>query len=444
MAKNRLNLNFSLVSNEERAEFVTKYLEGDTFSKKPPTPEELETIANYILWGKDADGKNVVQRKEIEIETRNQTWTKKAPESLDALLETPTFNENTIATGTTAPTKQKRVVFDREKALHECPTSLQGTFLDLFEQIDELDLIINFYDLAHEKRKNPPRQELLDNFTPERIEHFKEKSIHLNQYQYLKMRHLLVELRKEQFAIKDTYSTPILIESQPSVTTAPSTLTFESDIPVLPCGLYYAKALKSTVFRPESELLPSNFSEKELDVICHDYWERHDVAQQADKTFDFRDLEHVYNLFLQFFELTDAVQLEELDSTTSALLNTLNYYIELANLSDIQKDILELKKNKVRNQDIACIVNKKYSKTYTANYISTIFRQKIIKQINEAAMYHERIILSLPYPENFKTCSTCGRVLLRDSQNFVKKTRAKDGFTGRCKQCDKIDRQKKK
>ena len=50
--KNRLNLDFSLKTSRERSEFLTQYLK--TFPS--PTEEELETCANYVLWGKEEDG----------------------------------------------------------------------------------------------------------------------------------------------------------------------------------------------------------------------------------------------------------------------------------------------------------------------------------------------------------------------------------------------------
>ena len=62
------------------------------------------------------------------------------------------------------------------------------------------------------------------------------------------------------------------------------------------------------------------------------------------------------------------------ESNLKKLLDTLKYYIALTDLSEAQREILDLKINKVKNQDIADIVNKKYGKSYTANYISTIFR----------------------------------------------------------------------
>jgi hypothetical protein len=53
MKSNRLNLDFSLVTNEERAEFLEQYLLQPQFIKEPPNEDELETMANYLLWGKN-------------------------------------------------------------------------------------------------------------------------------------------------------------------------------------------------------------------------------------------------------------------------------------------------------------------------------------------------------------------------------------------------------
>ena len=112
---NRLKLNFSIDTIEERTEFLHNYLNSINFSL---TPEEKETCANYILWGKEKDGKNLVQKKEISIETKNKTWNRKnEEESLDALLETPTFNEQVILSPSSPPLKIKKEIFNREDAL---------------------------------------------------------------------------------------------------------------------------------------------------------------------------------------------------------------------------------------------------------------------------------------------------------------------------------------
>jgi hypothetical protein len=94
----------------------------------------------------------------------------------------------------------------------------------------------------------------------------------------------------------------------------------------------------------------------------------------------------------------------------------------------------------VRNTDIAIAINKKWGKSYTPNYISTIFRQRIIPKINEAAAYHEKLVSNIFFEEEFKTCTGCGKTFLRDVDNFTRKARSRDGFTSRCKKCEKIAR----
>ena len=146
---------------------------------------------------------------------------------------------------------------------------------------------------------------------------------------------------------------------------------------------------------------------------------------------------------MHFFELEDAAEAEErLECGLQQLLDTLNFYVERAELSEVHKEVLDLKMKKMRNTDIASIINKKWGKSYTPNYISTIFRQHIIPRINDAAIFHEKIVSNLFFEEEFKTCTGCGETLLKCPENFTRKGRSKDGFTSRCKKCEKIARKK--
>jgi hypothetical protein len=72
---------------------------------------------------------------------------------------------------------------------------LVGAYEELFRQIDEIELELNYYELFCGRRKLPPRESLISKFTDEEQRILNEKAIHLSQYQYLKLRHLLVELR---------------------------------------------------------------------------------------------------------------------------------------------------------------------------------------------------------------------------------------------------------
>lgn len=436
---NRLKLDFSLQTAEERNQFLKDYLvQFDNLNER-----ELETIANYLLWGKTSTGEALGAG--IDIKTRNGTWDKKEKsESLEALLENPGFNDASLQQlNEVPPTKVGRQVFSRSEARKNAPAFLLKVFENLWAQIDELDLLLNYYDLKSGKRINPPRDELLKKFTTEEQEQLKEKANHLNQYQYLKKRHELVELRREQYTLRDSY-TGTIVCGQPHYyqNHKVESISFDEDVEVYPLGVVSGEETSRLIF--DRNFDPRALNERQLKLISDWFWKKH-----TDKVgIDFRKLEDVYQIFLNFYELKDqfAASQERYDvyNNSDQLLDTLKFYMDMADLTDIQREILDLKIDKVRNQDIAKQINEKYGKGYTANYISTIFRQKIIARINEAAQLHWDVIENCFYPENFKKCTSCGRELLLDSRNFVRKSRSKDGFNSKCKRCEKKERQKKK
>ena len=439
---NRLHLDFSIPGTHERKAFVDEYVQRPEFIRAPLTEDELETIANYILWGKDPDGTNVTQRGEIQIETRNKTWQRDDTESLDAMMESPTFNEASLRRPTEARTKVAREVFSREDALAQCPSHMKPIFEELFTRIDRLEMQIHFYEFAHGKRKEEPRASLLRKFTDEEIDAARIVASSWNQFKYLKQRHLIVELRREQFTLRDSYVERHLRHTPPEPDLDPVSLDFGAEIPVFPIGLI-GEPFSELVFKPAKELNPYTYTEQELDTLTRFYWKKKDSVRPV-LFFDFGELEHVYELFGQWVELEEEIDTLPLESNLKKLMDTLVYYVQLTELSEVQKEILDLKINKVKNQDIADQINKKYGRSYTANYISTIFRQKIIPQINETARFHALVIENMCFEENFKKCNGCGEWLLIDAQNFVRKSRSKDGFSTKCKKCDRADRQKKK
>lgn len=439
---NRLHLDFSISGTQDRKKFVDLYIQRPEFIRSPLTEDELETIANYILWGKDNDGLNCTQRGEIQIETRNKTWQRDDTESLDAMMESPTFNEASLRRPTEARTRIAREVFDRQKALTECPPHMRPVFQELFDRIDKLEMSIHFYEFAHGKRSEPPRQALTQRFAQQEVDAAREIASKWNQFKYLKQRHLIVELRREQFTLRDSYIEKHQRHTPPEPDLDPVNLDFEAEVPVFPLGLVGAP-FSELVFRPQGQLCPGAYTEKELDMLIHHYWNKKSQSRPV-LFFDFGELEHVYELFNQLGELEEELEGLPLESNLGKLLATLKYYISLTDLSEAQKEILDLKIGKVKNSDIAAIINKKYRKSYTDNYISTIFRQKIIPKINETAQFHALTIENMSFEENFKQCKGCGQWLLIDAENFVRKARSKDGFANKCKKCDRADRQKKK
>lgn len=433
---NRLKLDWKLETAIDRANFISTYI----VQFPDLTPKEASTIADYLLWGKDENG--VPIGKDTGLETK---WTKpNEAESLDAVLENPALsNAQLYALNDAVVLKKGRDVFSREEARKEAPVFLQQTFEELWKTIDEIELEINFYELRVGKREKPPRDELLNRFTDEEVERISARSQKLNQYGYLKLRGRIKELRTEQFTIRDSYRSTFNI-TQSVYSPKNNSFVFDCDIQVLPLGIKEG-AVGDVVFNTEFD--PGALSEEQLRLINELVWKKKKINPNM-QVFDFRELDAVYQLYLfkeEFDERLEQVEIDHIiENNLANLLETLHFYEQIADLTDIQREILRLKEKKDKNADIASYINKKYGKSYTANYISTIFKQKIIVKINEAVKLHQDTIENCFFKENFKQCTDCGRILLLDGRNWVKKTRSKDGFQSRCKRCERELRQKKK
>ena len=436
--KNRLNLDFSLTSREARTKYIHAYLDAIPFT---PTPTELDTMAKYILWGENKDGLNGRQEG-LELETASKTWDSKNLESLDALIESPTFNESSIRGPHNPPTKVSREVFSRASTRKSAPAYLLTVFEDLWRKIDETEFLVQQYEIDHGKRTTEIRTQLLERFSEDDLGALRAKAENLQPFQHLKLKHQLVELRREQYTIKDSYAPVLLSQSTPQFFEE-SFATFGTEIRVKPVGLAYKTRICEKIFRGDRFPEPGDFQEDELEEVSRILWEN-SAPDTSGMWFDFRDEDHLYGLFEVLGELREAREEEELESNLGIFLDTLECYIELANLEPVLGEILELKVEKKTNQQIADIINQKYGKKYKPNYISTLYCKKCLGDIARAAIFHREVMENIFFPENFKQCKDCGKVLLLNEANFVKRHRSSDGFSPRCKKCEKIIRDRGK
>lgn len=433
--QNRLKLDFSLETAQERVDFINTYVVQFT----DLTSSEISTIADYLLWGKTDEG--VALGADAGLETR---WSKpNEAESLDAVLENPALsNAQLYALNDAVVLRKPRNVFSREEARKEAPDYLRATYEELWRTIDEIELEINFYEIKVGKRDKPPREELIGKFSDDEVERIRAAAHKLNQYGYLKLRHRIRELRTEQFTIRDSYRSTFNI-TQSTYAAKNNSFVFDCDVEVLPLGIKEG-IVGELIFDVNFD--PARFDEQQLRLISDLVWKKKEFNENK-QIFDFRNLEAVYQLYLFKEEFDDRLEEVELnhviENNLKELLETLNFYETIADLNEIQREILRLKEKKEKNADIAGYINKKYGKSYTANYISTIFRQKIIVKINEAAELHRETIENCFFPENFRKCPDCGRVLLLDARNWVRKVRSKDGFQNKCKRCEREQRKRK-
>lgn len=438
MSKNKLNLNWMLSLRTERTAFVEEYLENINFI---PDKDDLNTIANYILWGKESetekDGYARVRREGIYIESKSKDWTDDRAVSLDGLLESPGFSENDF----THPTyKKQKNVFSRAEARELAEPQILAQLEDLWRRIDSTELIISYYELEHGKRTKEIRQELLNRFDPLELESFKSEAHNLKQPAYLKLKHYLVELRREQYTYKDSYkrqdySRPV----NNSIYYRPEEhFEFGDDIPVLPLSICYNSPLYKKLFNPERFPAPEDFTDAELQKISSILWT---PAQYTLEAFDFSNPKHLCEFYEALPNLKEKIKEESLDETSTLVqfMNTARAYEGLAQLEPLHKDILDWKVEKKSNSEIQSLVKEKYHHTYQVNYISTLYR-KVFDTIAETAAFHKTVCENLFFPEEFKKCKDCGRSLLLTNRDWVKRARSKDGFSPRCKHCEKIKR----
>ena len=432
---NRLKLDFSLETAEERKNFI------DTYIVQFPdlTNTEAETIANYLLWGKDDQG--VPIGADTELKTR---WTKTNDlDSLDEVLENPALVNVQFAPITEAvPLRKVRQTFDRAQVRDSMPDYLRDSFETLWRQIDTDDLLICYYELGNGKREKPPRKELLDRFSEEDQRLLSLRAAELSQYEYLKLRHELIELRQEQFTLRDSYvSTITNHQGLPGL--RQSYRRYGLDLTILPLGVK-AGILGDLIFQPNFD--PAALNEKQLHLVG-DFINEQEKLESGFTTIDFRNLETLYQLYLNRSECEDQIEQENEDHFVEGSLEdiyrTLDFYEGISDLTEAQRKLLRLKEKGYKNADIAEIINEDFGKSYTANYISTVFRQKTLTKIIDAVKLHEDTVKNYNNPDMYKKCTRCGRVLLLDERNFVHKNRSKDGFQNRCKSCEKEVRKQK-
>lgn len=466
--KSTLSLDWTLETAVERTDFLETYLANRTV---PLSESDLEMCGNYLLWGRGSNGLNAEQEGYVQLERRNSTWASSANarqvSSIEELTENPTFDEAQFHSLADTTYKTPKPNFSREECLRKAPPEFIPMLRDLFGRIDRVELSIGFYDRAHGKRKTDLPERLTRKFSPEELFNLEERALSWTNGQYLKKKHLLVELRREQYTIKDSFSNTLMsrptnkfVEEVSPTFCGPESA--EDGFLVLPIGLSDSARQtqgknKSVNWFLEFEELAAKKDDPAYQMQARKLEQRliekgicqpHKATKKTQElqgnapfgflTIDFRNPAHICRLL-------DSQKLLITDPSLSRVRDTLDFYMRQANLTPIQQKVLELKLAGKQNMDIKEIVNKEFDRSYQANYISTIYRQYVAPAIADAATRHLEIVRAVAEgPERFKYCSVCGRLLVESETYFIHKSRAKSGFSARCKQCDHDYRQRRK
>ena len=233
-------------------------------------------MADYLLWGKDPSGKNGKQNG-LDLQTKHKTWDESPVDSLEQIMELPSFDESALSTLGSTQFRTKRQVFSREEALASSSPTVRQSFLVIFDAIDRLELMIALYELKHGKRTKEVRSELLARFDEEEVRTMRERITHWNQYTYLRKRHQLVEMRREQYTLRDSYRQTMFVQNDVHV--EPVIADFDAGVEVLPLGMKHDGYTSSLVFRTWRELVPANVSAPDDQKLVSDlYWKKKQFA----------------------------------------------------------------------------------------------------------------------------------------------------------------------
>ena len=344
-------LDYSIKTCEGRMEYVKKLLERTPQDKI--TPKFLENLSNYVI---NAISKTEKRSKKILTDNRMVTINKRET-SFEGITSKLEYEDNFYS----MINEDKQTILTPKKSI---------TRQDL-EEIPVLKII---------------KEEIT------RLETIEKDATGIQKYG---LKRWIIELRQDQYIIKDNFKQP---QKFVKITHAP----------LNPVTYYDEEEIVTEEDRVKSEGALSLYDPQHIALLLKYYSE---LRQEAWGHFE-NDL-----WFL----------MEDLDNLIERAL---------ANEQPMLYDLLIMKIDGMCNIDIGVEINKKYGKKYTNEYLSSLWRRKIPKLIAEAA---EQEYLEWYYTVvekgHWKKCSRCGQIKLAHNFYFSKNKSSKDGFYSICKCC---------
>lgn len=202
----------------------------------------------------------------------------------------------------------------------------------------------------------------------------------------------LIEMRKDQYIIKNAYRRPIipnkLTHSKTSIELPDTTHEFDKNGYPIPEGI--------SLLNPKvcSGIL-CNYSR-----LKEDSWDRF----EDDLWYLMQDFDVIADIALKDYPLYER--------------------------------IVEYKVDGMQNVDIQDALKREFGYTHSLEYISSLWRKKIPNLIASAAedQYLDWYYLNVEKGQ-YKRCSRCGKIKLAHNKYFSKNKTSKDGFYSICKQC---------
>lgn len=341
-----MKLDYTIESPEERNELVKKMLEENPDT----TPAYLEIMADYLVYCMEKQ-----ERKEKKILTDNHMQTVNKRE---------TSFEGLVA------------------QLENGEDGIYGLVKEDKQQIFRPKITITKKDVE----EIPGMKQLR-----EAIQIWEKKSKTATGRDAYIIKSAIIELRKDQYVLKESYRRPIKF-TKISHTTFPVHLD------------------DSFTLDEENYVIPSGVSICDPKICSYLLCNYSRLKQEGYGHFD-GDLYYLMEVF---------------DECADRALKDYPLY----------EEIVTCKIDGLQNAEIQKILQEKFDTTHSLEYISSLWRKKIPKLIADAA---EDDLLDWYFMNQekgkYKKCSRCGQIKLAHNKYFSKNKTSKDGFYSICKAC---------
>lgn len=415
--KKAYSLDYSIERDIDRVAAVHDILDQ---LAQDPSPNDLEQMGSYILYGKDADGYNAVQRGEVTDGNKRFNSFRKTDDkllSLDEVLDNPMADQQRLN-----PMTQRYIYIKKRPGIRRPRYNPDGTLKDIGDgDIPGMDIIWDSIDrlehfIAVNEGKVPPREGDL--------------IFEANSYRLYQLKHQLIDLRRHQYYLKDSYKPTIFFQALDHP--KQQFIDWSSDAT-------YWMTLEEWHHKVDNQLI------QKYSTNLEDYKTRINPATNAVEiqwivrrhTFDWENAAHIRALINHYESLYSYFK-DKLQTYGRTLIFDFERYRAMTNLTDVRSFILDCKLHRIPYPDIAVLLHDKFNFTYNENHISEIAAREIPEKI-ALTVRKNNVILDTP-PSQLKRCFRCGRLLPRHPLFFTKNSGRKDGFCSNCKDCERLRR----
>ena len=411
--KKKYSLDYGIERDIDRLHAVEDIL--DTLPENP-TNTELEQMASYILYGKDENGQNAVQRKETTDTNKRYRSFKRMDDkaaSLDELLENPLSDQLSLKPAneryvyTKKQTEIHRPKYDKKtgKLIDPGDSDIPG-MQELWERIDYLERV-----LAANEGKIPFDDTM---------------SILKNNYEVYKLRHMLIDLRLHQYYLKDSAKPTLhfIAAQHPQ----PQTINWDDDAAYWISLDEWERRTTTSLLRISTNLKDYTTRRNPITKQTEVKW----VVRQHN--FNWENPSHIAELIDHYSNIYMEVY-DRLHSWGRTLIWDFDRYAAMCNFSEVREYILLRRIDRATYAQLAAEILEKFGIKYNETHLCTIARKEIPERIAAAAKRY-RLMVETPQSEK-KQCFRCKQWFPRNTLFFGINNGRRDHFASNCKECER-------